>query len=144
MGASLLASMQAAAAAGGANGAAMSKTGLALDSRVSEEIRLHESGGEAGPQMEWAVHMCGEGGRVMILMQIGRSHNHQLSLLDRPTASAARGPCIKCFFLLSHSQLGPLSSGAHTAITDHMALEGVTSLGAMTVKTKGCIITWGP
>ena len=78
MGASLLASMQAAAAAaaGGANGAAMSKTGLALDSRVSE-IRLHESGGgEAGPQMEWAVHMCGEGGRVMILMQIGRSHNH--------------------------------------------------------------------
>ena len=26
----------------------------------------------------------------------------------------------------------------------HMALEGVTSLGAMTVKTKGCVITWGP
>ena len=26
----------------------------------------------------------------------------------------------------------------------HMALEGVTSLRAMTVKTQGCFITWGP
>ena len=26
----------------------------------------------------------------------------------------------------------------------HMAPEGVTSLGVMTVKTKGCVITWGP
>ena len=26
----------------------------------------------------------------------------------------------------------------------HMAPEEVTSLGAMTVKTKGCVITWGP
>ena len=26
----------------------------------------------------------------------------------------------------------------------HMAPEEVTSLGAMTVKTKGCFITWGP
>ena len=30
------------------------------------------------------------------------------------------------------------------SIAPHMALEGVTSLGAMTVKTKGCVITWGP
>ena len=27
---------------------------------------------------------------------------------------------------------------------EHMAPEEVTSLGAMTVKTKGCVITWGP
>ena len=37
----------------------------------------------------------------------------------------------------------PLSKPTeHTA--PHMALEGVTSLGEMTVKTKGCVITWGP
>ena len=33
------------------------------------------------------------------------------------------------------SEIGP------RAILGHMALEGVTSLGAMTVKTKGCVIT---
>ena len=39
---------------------------------------------------------------------------------------------------------GRLVPGHSLFESEHMALEGVTSLGAMTVKTKGCVITWGP
>ena len=63
--------------------------------------------GKRGPKWNGLFICAGsEGGRVMILMQIGRSHNHHClpSLTDQ--LRAARGPCIKCFFLLSHSQLG--------------------------------------